>query len=295
MSVPSDPNNTTANPLPPGMTQAQYYAALAAGGQNATAAAGAAGNTAANTAFATDPNDSANPNSAAGQAATPALSVPGPGEIYDAANSGDFNTPGATETAYSIYGQDPLKNKSDAQTLFEEGTAGSDPFYNNAQTVANKAINDAASARGGWNSGAAMQAIGNSTANIRGQQAQSLYALAPQADAAEQSRIALGFNLANQNDTAEANRVGAGMGINDDWQNQQDARLGGALSTATTLGNDKADTTSAAYKSALDTYNTDGLAGIEAALQKAGINPTGDATKDFITLAGIGAKASAAS
>jgi hypothetical protein len=219
------------------------------------------------------------------------LSGPGPGETFDATHSGDFNTPGATESTYAAHGQDPFNTPSNSQTLFNEGSAGNDPYYNYAQKMTDQSVNAAARARGGWNSGATLETIGLSDANLRGQQAQSIYNLAPQADSAERQRLSQGFDFANQNDTAMANRVGAGQAINDDWQTQEQNRLTGGLSSATTLANDKADTTSAAYQSALGIYNTDGLAGIESALQKAGINPTGDATKDLISLIGLGVKA----
>lgn len=219
------------------------------------------------------------------------LATPGPGEIYDAKHSGDFDTKGATETIYGEHGQDPFSGPSDTQKLFDQGMAGNDPYFSYAQQKGEDSINAAARARGGWNSGAALEQIGNNSANLRGQQALAIYGLAPQADSAERQRMAQGFDFAHQNDTAHADRIGAGMSINDDWQTQEEKRLQGGFTDADTLAAQKAGVDVDSYKQALALVNSDGLAGIEAKLQKAGVNPTGDATKDALTLISLGIKA----
>lgn len=90
--------------------------------------------------------------------------------------------PGYQEDWYKTYGQDLMRSPSASEDLYSRGVEGSNPFYDYAQEQTIKAINDAAAARGGFNSSYTMKSIQNAVADLRGQQAHELGQLAGQAD-----------------------------------------------------------------------------------------------------------------
>jgi hypothetical protein len=119
--------------------------------------------------------------------------------------------PGYQEDWYKTYGQDLMGAPSASEDLFAKGMAGSNPFYDEAQKQATKAINDASAARGGFNSSHAITAIGNTAAKLRGLQAHELGQLAGQADAGKFGRYDRGNDYAGDAQKAMENRANTGL------------------------------------------------------------------------------------
>lgn len=127
-----------------------------------------------------------------------------------AGGEGLLSGPGYGEDWYKSYGNDLMGGPGDSEKLFAQGMAGSNPFYDYATQQATKGVRDAAAGRGGFNSGAAIQAEGNVTANLRGQQAQGLTDLAGQSDASRLARYSAGERFAgNAQDRLEDRVRGA--------------------------------------------------------------------------------------
>lgn len=124
--------------------------------------------------------------------------------------SGLLSDAGYGEDFYKTHGQD-LMGDSNTERLFDQGMAGSNPYYDEAQRVATKTLNDQAAARGGFNSGATLQAIGNSAANLRGQQAAGLTNLAGDADRTKIARYGVTEGFANDAQHDFENRVTGGV------------------------------------------------------------------------------------
>lgn len=218
--------------------------------------------------------------------ATPGLlSGPGPGEQWAADHQNEFQNPGAAENLYATHGQDLINTPSASENLYSQGIGQLDPYYDYATKRAAQSINDASAARGNWNSSATLYGLGDSAANLRGQQAAQMGARASAADSAKVSRYGAGFDEANASDAGHNSRIGAAENLYGGWQQQEENRLGGALSTSTTLSKDQSDAIAAAYKNAGDLNNTDNLEAFNAQLQKLGIDPASAAAKDAIAAA----------
>ena len=161
--------------------------------------------------------------------------------------------PGYNEDWYKTYGQDLMKSPSASEDLYSRGVAGSNPYYDYAEQQATRAINNAAAARGGWNSSYALKQIGDSTANIRGQQAHELDMLANQADQAKFGRYDRGQNYAES------------------AQNSTERRITGGVNAYTGLANNQADKVGSFYMEGGREATQSEMAAIEAQLKAAGL------------------------
>jgi hypothetical protein len=142
---------------------------------------------------------------------------------------------------------------SASEQLYAEGDAGSNPFYDYAEGQAANSINAAERARGGYNSGAALAEIGNSSAYLRGQQAHELGQLAGQADTAKLGR----YGLTGQ----EANTA----------QDEQQNRIWGGIDRETNLDTAQANQVNPFYSTAGNENQQASMAAIEQKLQAAGM------------------------
>jgi hypothetical protein len=161
--------------------------------------------------------------------------------------------PGYEEDWYKKYGQDLMGAPSASEDLFAKGMAGSNPFYDEAQKQATKAINDASAARGGFNSSHAITAIGNTTAKLRGLQAHELGMLAGQADAGKFGRYDRGNDYASGAQRAMENRANSGL--------DRDMRL----------SDSQANLVQGFFETAGKGYTAAQMAAVEAALKASGL------------------------
>jgi hypothetical protein len=115
--------------------------------------------------------------------------------------------PGYQEDWYKTYGNDLMGTPSASEDLYSRGVAGSNPFYDYAQEQTIKAINDAAAARGNFNSSYTMKTIGNAVADLRGQQAHELGILAGQSDQGRFGRYDRGNDYSGDAQRAMENRA----------------------------------------------------------------------------------------
>lgn len=218
----------------------------------------------------------------AGPPAVGALSGPGPFETHAGELADPLNKPSAAEQFYGKYGSDLPGTKSYSEQLYEQGIGGLDPYYDYAQQKATKQINDAAAARGGFNSGAAIYEIGNSAANLRGQQARDMLGLAGQADSQKLGRYGAGLGEATASDTGLLNRTGAAASLYGAWQDREEGRLKGALSGQMDLSGANAEQIQKFYSNLMGAGKFDAEA-INAALQAAGVDPNSAFAKDLIS------------
>lgn len=102
---------------------------------------------------------------------------------------------GSADKAYGdLYGQGgQLAGKGYLEDLYEKSAGGSNPFYARARETGTKSINDAFAARGLYNSGAALSAIGNLNADLGAQEARDMERMAGSAQAAREGRLRSGF------------------------------------------------------------------------------------------------------
>lgn len=255
----ADPND--ANYGGSGMSRSAYYAKYGdpnqqgAGAEAAQHGATTQGNNAAI-------NPAINP-------ALPNTTVPGA-----APTPGMLSGPGYGEQWWQQHGND-LSGKTNSQKLFDEGDAGSNPFYQNAIKTTNDAINLQSAARGEGNSGAALGEIGTADANLLGQQALGLTQLSGQADSANTSQ----FN--------------AGSGASATAEGLTNARGAGAAAAYTNLSQDQANMVDNFYSMASKGELTADMAGIEAQLAASGVDAaTATAiANDLTSLASAGIKA----
>lgn len=187
---------------------------------------------------------------------------------------GVLSTPGYGETEFAQHGND-LTGKSNSQSLYDEGVAATNPYYQNAVTQTNKGIDLAESARGEGNSGAALAEIGTADANLYGQQALAQQQLAGQADSANTGQYTATMNAAEGAQNATTNRVNS------------------ATSAYTNLSNDQANMVDKFYQMAESGQMTGDMASIEAQLAASGVDAaTANAiANDLIQVGGIAAKA----
>ena len=225
---------------------------------------------------------------AADKAAAGPLSGPGPLEQWSAANAGAFDKPSSAESLYGQHGQDLINTPSASETLYGQGMRQMDPYYDYAQQKATRSINDAAAARGNWNSSNATNNIRDSAANLYGQQAMQMGARASAADSAKLGRYGAAENEAGSSDSAYNTRVSGAESLYGNWQQAQEGRLGGAQTSATQLAGQQANTVEQAYQKAGDLSNADNLEAFNAQLQKLGIDPKSSAVQDFIKTLGAG-------
>lgn len=177
--------------------------------------------------------------------------------------------PGYNEDWYKKYGGDLMGSPSASEDLYAKGAAGSNPFYDYAQSQTIKAINDASAARGDFNSSYTLRNIGNAVADLRGQQAHELGQLAGQAD------------------SAKLGRYNASEGYSADAQRAMEGRANAGLDRQMSLSNNQAGTVGGFYgeagreKMALD------LAQMEILLKQAGMD-SGQAQQIIDAISGIG-------
>lgn len=166
---------------------------------------------------------------------------------------GPLSGPGYYEKFYEEHGGD-LMGPSSSEQLFAKGMEGSNPFYDYAEQRATDSVNAAARARGGWNSGAAVQQIGNQSSYLRGQQAKGL------------------TDLAGQSDTSKLGRYGLTGQMADRAQSHKEDRLTGGYDREYGIGKAQADDVQGFYGAAGQLSQTPGMAAIEAKLKAAGMD-----------------------
>jgi hypothetical protein len=177
--------------------------------------------------------------------------------------------PGYGEDFYKKYGEDLMKTPSASESLYAQGAAASNPFYDYAEGQTTKAINDASAARGNFNSSYTMKNIGNAVANLRGQQAHELGQLAGQADQGKFGRYDRGSTYASR------------------AQDQTENRIKGGLDAYGNLARDRAGLVDNFYGEAGRGMSTANLAAIEAQLKAAGMDAAETkAYLDFLVTAG---------
>lgn len=177
----------------------------------------------------------------------------GPGATPPAPTPGVLSEPGYYEEYYKAHGND-LMGPSASEDLYAKGAAGSNPYYDYAEGRATDSINAASRARGGFNSGAALAQIGNSSAYLRGQQAHELGQLAGQADTAKLGRYGLTGQMA---DTA---------------QSHTENRITGALDREMGLDSAQANQVHGFYADAMAAAQKGDMAAVEARLKAAGMD-----------------------
>ncbi len=172
-----------------------------------------------------------------------------------------LNDPGAMEAFYSKYGADPMQ-KGYTENLYESGIGQLDPYYDYVLKRAMDSARNSSAARGGFNTGLAAQQESDIVANIRGQQAQQMFSLAPQADAAKVARETLGFGEANTAQSQEQARIkelsdAAQAGDQGDYQKNQ-LRVnaaGNADSSAAAMYSASVNAAGNADRAAIDAFN----------------------------------------
>lgn len=135
--------------------------------------------------------------------ASPVLGTPGATEGVYGQESGAYDAPSIGELFQQQYGSDPMQ-LSDTEKLYNSGIGQLDPYYDYASKRAIQQAQTASAARGSFNSGLAGQQESDILGNLRGQQAQQMFQLAPEADAAKMSRETLG-NTEAQDATSDYN------------------------------------------------------------------------------------------
>jgi hypothetical protein len=190
-----------------------------------------------------------------------------------APTTGPLSGPGYNESWYAQHGND-LSGPTNSQKLFDEGAAGSNPFYENAMNQTDKSINAAENARGDWNSSAALGTIGSANADIMGQQALGLTNLGSQADTENTAQFTAGSNASNTAQQSTQNRINGDITANMN------------LSTA------QSNLVDNFYQMAQTGSLTADMASIEAQLQASGVDAaTAQAlTNDILTAGGVVAK-----
>lgn len=164
---------------------------------------------------------------------------------YTGASDAPLAGPGYQEDFYKQHGQDLLNTPSASETLFGEGAAGSNPFYDYAQQQTIKAINDQSAARGNFNSSYTMRNIGNAVADLRGQQAHELGMLAGQADSGKFARYDRSNEYAGDAQNQLQNRMNAGINAYTGLADKQAGQVGGFYGNA---GKEMSDANKAAIE-----------------------------------------------
>jgi hypothetical protein len=171
-----------------------------------------------------------------------------------APTEGVLSGPGYQEDWYKTHGQDLMQGPSASEKLFNAGMDASNPFYDYAEGRATKAINDASAARGNFNSSYTLRQIGDTVANLRGQQAKELGDRAGQADA------------------AKVGRYNASEGYAGDAQRATEGRVNSAVAGTMGLANGQAGLVDNFYTKAGDISNRANMAAIEAQLKSSGLS-----------------------
>jgi hypothetical protein len=166
---------------------------------------------------------------------------------------GPLSGPGYYEEFYKAHGND-LMTPSASEDLYSRGVEGSNPYYDYAEQRATDSINAASRARGGFNSGAALAQIGNSSAFLRGEQAHELGQLAGQADQGRIGRYGLTGQMA---DTA---------------QGRMEGRITGGIDREMALAGDEAKLAGGFYGKAGDLTQQANLEAIRAKLSASGMD-----------------------
>lgn len=209
------------------------------------------------------------------------LGDPGPYETWAATHGPQFDSPSNAENLYGQYGAGLMNTPSNSETLYSQGEGQLNPYYDYASQIGTKSINDAAAAHGGFSS-TALNQIGLLNANLRGQQAKDMASLASQADQAKLARYGVGENEATAADTGLLNRTGAASSIYGGWQDREEARLTGGLSAQMNLSDAQSKQADTFYTNLMQAGQYD-AAGINAALQAAGVDPNSAFAKDLVS------------
>jgi len=161
---------------------------------------------------------------------------------------------GYNEDWYKTYGQDLMKDPSASEQLFQAGMSASNPFYDYAEKMSAKGINDDAAARGNFNSSFTLNRLANSRDSIRGAQAKEL------------------GDRAGQSDAARAGRYDASGRFARDAQDSTENRVRQATGGYMDLARGQSGLVDNFYGKAGDISNKANMAALEAALKEAGLS-----------------------
>lgn len=181
-----------------------------------------------------------------------------------------YKKPSAAENVNDQYGGGLFKDLSYTEQLYNQGIGQLNPYYDYAQQRAIEQARNASSARGGFNSSYAMRQEGDISANLRGQQARDMAALAQASDSAKMGRYGLGETFARGADSDMISRLTAGQSAAGNSSAAKLSRLGSYFSNALGLGQAEGSATNpfASDNSALQLQ----IESINSALQKGQID-----------------------
>jgi len=129
-------------------------------------------------------------------------------EDFFTKNRGQLENAGYTERM--AQGYDP-KYKTNTERLYEEGNTGLNRYYDQAYKTGARRLDEAAAAKGGFNTGAALRATGELNAELGAQQARDMAALAAEADNQRLGRDRYGLDLMQGADSSLRGRIGLGF------------------------------------------------------------------------------------
>jgi len=178
--------------------------------------------------------------------ASPATAAP--------STEGVLSGPGYYEDFYKTHGQDLMGTPTASERLFDQGIGALNPYYDFAEEAAHKSINDAAAARGNFNSSFTLKNLANASANLRGQQAREM---GERASAADQGRFG---------------RYGLSSEMADRAQGRTEGRIGQATNAYTGLARDQAGLVRDFYGDAGRGMDQANMAAIEAQLKASGMD-----------------------
>jgi hypothetical protein len=121
--------------------------------------------------------------------------------------AGVLSDPGTGEGWNDKYGKELTETPGYGEDLYKQGIGALNPYYDYASQQAEKSINRGSAARGNFNSSYTMKLLGDTEANLRGQQAKDMAGLAAEADRERLSRYGAGFGAASGAQGLEQDRV----------------------------------------------------------------------------------------
>lgn len=197
------------------------------------------------------PAPTAPPAAAPPPPAAPPPSNPFGGELMKPTDAENFfrdtrdqyTQPSAAEGVNDKYGAGLFDDPSYTETLYKQGIGQLNPYYDYAEQRAIEQARTASAARGGFNSSYAMRQEGDISANLRGQQARDMAALAQASDAAKLNRYGLGETFARGSDSDKMGRLTAGQSAAGNSSAAKLSRLNSYFSNALGLGGAEASAT----------------------------------------------------
>ena len=158
------------------------------------------------------------------------------------------------------------------ETLYNERKGGNDPAAAYQDQRATQALDNAAAARGGYNSGAALRSTSDYYANANAQRSQQLAQLAGGADASRATKLSGYENAAGGADTSRANVNNSLGNAASGASKEQSDYYSGISNQATKLAADKAGISQDILSKGIEAYQSGQVASIDAYLAKAGVD-----------------------